>query len=104
MKELSFEEFQCYNPIENKCTPYPNNQLKCLLGPVIWDRSDYTRIASQLHSKTIWTIYQDSSSYYIIPTVTTGLSSNLVGYIVTEIPYETNNISNLKLIINKDEI
>ena len=93
--------FECYQPLGNDCTPYPNNHLKEVLGPCIWDKRDYNRIASEINSKTIWTIFEDSSSYYIVSTITLHMGSSLVGYIICEIPYETNDINRLKVVINK---
>lgn len=105
MKILDVQEFiACYRPLCNNCTPYPNNQLKEVLGPVIWDKRDYSRISSYLNSKVIWSIFEDDSSYYIVSTVTQNMSNSLVGYIVCEESYNTNDISRLEVIINKEEI
>lgn len=104
MREISLNDFlECYKPTCNECTPYPENLLTILMGKVIWDKRDYSRIASNLTSKTIWTIFEDDSSYYIVPAITQSMSSNLVGYIVCSIPYHSNDISNVKLVINKIE-
>lgn len=104
-KEITKEEFlECYQPLCNDCTPYPNNQLKEVLGPCIWDKREYSRIASEINSKTMWTIFEDDSSYYIVSTITQHMGNSLVGYIVCETPYETNDVSRLKLVINKEEL
>ena len=105
LAEITVNEFiECYKPICNECTPYPDNQLKEVLGPIIWDKRDYSRIAVELRSKTMWTIFEDDSSYYIVATTTHSMSNELVGYIICENPYETNDISRIKVVINKEEL
>lgn len=102
MREISLNDFlECCKPLCNDCTPYPEGLLTNLLGNVIWDKRDYSRIASHINSKTIWTVFEDDSSYYIVPTITQNMGSNLVGYILCSTPYHPNDISNMKLVINK---
>ena len=56
MREISLNDFlECYKPTCNECTPYPESLLTILMGKVIWDKRDYSRIASNLTSKHIVT-------------------------------------------------
>ncbi len=103
IKEISLEDFLCYKPIENCCTPYPEGKLKDTLGNVIWDKRDFNRILNRLHKKCIWTIYKGEKFYYIIPGIYLGLSAYIVGYIVTDVSYNNTEISNKAVKIAKDE-
>lgn len=101
MHTVSLEDFQnCYKPICNECAVFPNGRLKDVLGEVIWDKRDYSRIASHLMSKTIWTIKRSETGYDIIAGIIQNLSHDLIGYVVTEVPYTSNDTFNLKLEIS----
>ena len=102
MHYISVDDFkEQYCPILNNCTPCPNSVLKDSLGNVIWDKRDYGRIISYLMLKAIWTITQNDSNYYITAGCKNDMSASLVGYIVTEVPYTLQDISNLSFSISK---
>lgn len=112
MKEIDFKDFLAtYCPICNTCTPYPDTLLKQALNDskedcnstnhnILWDKRDYNRIAVYLHSKKIWSVIEEAEdTAIIVPVVTQSMSNKLIGYIITDKPYESNNISNLKITI-----
>lgn len=101
MKTIPLSDFiECYRPVCNNCTPYPDGVLKTALGPVIWDRRDYSRIGNELSNKSIWTIMTlGDDIYYIVAGIKLGLNQNIVGYIVTDVPYETKQTFLLKTIV-----
>lgn len=104
MNTITLQEFKDkYCPLENNITPFPQSFIKKALGNAIWDKSDYSRIASQLRDKTIWTILEDDSSYYITSTIIQNAGNELIGYVVTKIPYETNDIANIQVTIDKSD-
>jgi len=103
MREITIQEFiECYRPICNDCTPFPTNFLKEQLGNVIWDKRDYSRIASHLRNRTIWTIFYNTTedNYEVVATIEQNMSSRLVGYIVTEAPYSANDVALLRFFVN----
>lgn len=102
MRTLNEENFiKIYKPNCNDCTPYPDSLLKRILGNVIWDKRDYSRIASNLLSKTIWTVLEEEEFYVIIPGILSDNKENNIGYIVTNVSYERNDIGTLQVIIDK---
>ena len=101
MRILDVQEFiACYKPL---CAPVPstNNQLKEFLGDIVIYTREYNKLANQLNSKTIWSIWEFEDNFTLVPGVTyQGVS--IFGYVLTDIPYHKNDISNLRVIIPKE--
>jgi len=117
MKEISIQEFiDTYKPICNDKSPFPNGLLKERLGNIIWDRREYRRMGNHINRKQIWTVFKVSDwldmcekphkvfslcdKYVIVATVNVAWA-NVTGYILCDVPYHTNDVSNLMVIVSE---
>lgn len=97
-----------YKPICNNHRPFDTPLIEYFgedLGNSIWHKQDYALLGNYLGEKKIWVVNKESDTEY---TISAGIrisdQTNLVGYILTDIPYHRNDIGVLKVKIDLNEV
>ena len=105
MKELDVYDFLgMYIPISNDQKPF-NHPLNEVLGNVVWHKHDYALLGNYLSEKSLWVVNEDApGEYSVCAGIRISDQTNLVGYIITSIPYHRNDIGNLRIKIILDEV
>lgn len=98
INELTPYDFvDMYIPICNDSRPF-DSPIKLLIGDVVWNKQDFALLGNYLGEKRIWAVNKISDTKYEIHAgVRISDQTNLLGYIITEIPYNRNDIGVLKI-------
>ena len=106
MKSIDLMDFlDWYAPVCNDKIPFKHSTLTPMIGKIIWDKRDFSLLANYLGEKRLWTVNDiGNGKFTLVPGVRIRNQEDLIGFIVTEVEYNRNDIGNLKVLIDVNNV